>query len=355
MSYARKQLPKYCLHKGTGRAFVRIEGKTYYLGKHGTAASRREYDRVIAEFIANGRQGFLDPDEILVEQLIIRFLDMAEVERNYSAGRMAKIVRILRHVDSLYGKEPVTSFTPVALKTIRRQYLDRNICRDTINSYMQIIKAVFDWGCEEEVVPATVAGALRTVKALQIGRTSAPEYRIVGPVADEIVELTLPHIKPLHAQDMVRVQRFISGRPQDVFNMRLADVDRSGEVWKYTPYTHKTKHRGKVRLLAIGPKAQQILQPYFDQCDNAEQFVFPRPKAKNINHWYGAKIANACKKADIPRWSPNQLRHAGGTEVRDKFGVEYAQAVLGHANIKTTEIYAKVMFEKAAKVAKEIG
>jgi site-specific recombinase XerD len=49
------------------------------------------------------------------------------------------------------------------------------------------------------------------------------------------------------------------------------------------------------------------------------------------------------------------LRHAGGTEVRDKFGVEYAQAVLGHANIKTTEIYAKVMFEKAAQVAKEIG
>ena len=137
--------------------------------------------------------------------------------------------------------------------------------------------------------------------------------------------------------------------------MRFCDIDRSGKIWKYAPYTHKTKHRNKIRLLAIGPKAQQILQPYFDQCIDAEQFVFPRPKAKGVNQWYGTAIADACKKAGIPRWSPNQLRHAAGTEIRDRFGLEYAQAALGHANAKTTEIYAKVLFKKAAKVAKKIG
>jgi hypothetical protein len=73
MTYARKQLPQYCHHKPTDRAYVRIDRKMIYLGKHGSATSRREYDRIIAEFIANGRQAFADPDEILVEQLIIRF------------------------------------------------------------------------------------------------------------------------------------------------------------------------------------------------------------------------------------------------------------------------------------------
>jgi integrase len=355
MTYTKKQLPKYCHHKTTDRAFVRIKGKTFYLGKYGTKASRREYDRVIAEFVANGRQAFLDPDEILVEQLIVRFMDCVDAERNYSAGRRQKMLKILQHLDSLYGKEPVTNFTPVALKAIRRQYLDRNICRDTINSYMQIIKMVFDWGCEEEIVPATIAGALRTVKALQRGRTSAPEYRVVGPVADDVVEQTLPHIRSSHAQNMVRVQRLISGRPQDVFNMRLCDIDRSGEVWKYTPYIHKTMNRGKIRLLAVGPRAQQILQPYFEQCVDAEQFVFPRPKTKNLNHWYGSAIADACKKAGIPRWAPNQLRHAAGTEIREKYGLEFAQVCLGHSNAKTTEIYAKASFDKAVQVAKEIG
>jgi hypothetical protein len=58
----RKQLPKYCKHKSSGRAFVRIGGKMYYLGKYGSEASRREYDRIIAAFVANGRRAFYDPD-----------------------------------------------------------------------------------------------------------------------------------------------------------------------------------------------------------------------------------------------------------------------------------------------------
>jgi len=67
------------------------------------------------------------------------------------------------------------------------------------------------------------------------------------------------------------------------------------------------------------------------------------------------RITLACKKAGAPHWLPNQLRHAGGTEVRNKFGLDAAQAVMGHANAKTTEHYARVSFEKAAKVAWEIG
>jgi hypothetical protein len=49
--------PKYCLNKIDGRAFVTLSGKRKYLGNHGTQASRDEYDRVVGEWIATGRQG----------------------------------------------------------------------------------------------------------------------------------------------------------------------------------------------------------------------------------------------------------------------------------------------------------
>ena len=75
MTYKRKQLPKYCLHKGSGQAYVRIAGDMHYLGKHGSDASRREYDRIMGEFIANGRQAFRHPDEITVAGLIVRYRD----------------------------------------------------------------------------------------------------------------------------------------------------------------------------------------------------------------------------------------------------------------------------------------
>jgi hypothetical protein len=52
VSHARKAKRAYCLDKSSGRAFVTLNGRRTYLGKHGTPASRDEYDRVIGEWIA---------------------------------------------------------------------------------------------------------------------------------------------------------------------------------------------------------------------------------------------------------------------------------------------------------------
>ena len=138
MPYYKKQLPKYCRHKTSNRAFVRIGGKMYYLGKYGSAASRREYDRIIAEFVANGRQPFYNPDELTVEALILRFLDHAEKNLDYCKGAKERIIAILRLLNDLYGKILVSQFTPSALKVVRQKFLDRKLSLDTINNYVGI-------------------------------------------------------------------------------------------------------------------------------------------------------------------------------------------------------------------------
>jgi integrase len=70
---------------------------------------------------------------------------------------------------------------------------------------------------------------------------------------------------------------------------------------------------------------------------------------------YRRAIRRACEKAGIPVWHPNQLRHARGTEVRKHYGLEAAQAVLGHAELGVTQVYAEVDRETALRVVKEIG
>ena len=306
MTCKRKQLPKYCLHKGSGQAYVRIAGDMHYLGKHGSDASRREYDRIMGEFIANGRQAFRHPDEISIADLIVRYLDHIEKNMDYSHGRRNNILRVTQKLNDLYGNMPVSQFGPAALKTLRQGWLDNNLKRGTINTYIGMIQQCFDWGREEEVIPADIAVAVCAVKPLKQGRTTAAEYNIVEPVADEVVEKTLPYIRP-PIRDMVMVQRRISGRPQDVFNMRACDIDTSTDVWVYTPFTHKTKKRGKARILYIGPKVQKVLRPYLEQCkDDLEQFLFRRRDGKQYNNnSYNDAIATACKKAGVPHWSPN--------------------------------------------------
>ncbi|WLD13130.1 site-specific integrase [Planctellipticum variicoloris] len=54
-------------------------------------------------------------------------------------------------------------------------------------------------------------------------------------------------------------------------------------------------------------------------------------------------------------WSPNQLRHSRATAIRERYGLEAAATVLGHADPRVTEIYAERDFAMAAKVMREIG
>ncbi len=51
-----KALSKYLKHRAFGQAIVTFEGRDFYLGPHGTQASKIEYDRLIGEWLANERR-----------------------------------------------------------------------------------------------------------------------------------------------------------------------------------------------------------------------------------------------------------------------------------------------------------
>lgn len=51
-----KSMPSYRLHRRSGQAVVNLSGKDIYLGPRGTKTSKLEHDRLIGEWLANGRQ-----------------------------------------------------------------------------------------------------------------------------------------------------------------------------------------------------------------------------------------------------------------------------------------------------------
>jgi hypothetical protein len=65
---------KYCRHRASGQAIATVNGLDVYPGPYGTAVSRREYDRVIAEWLANGRPTPFDAAQhISVVELIAAY------------------------------------------------------------------------------------------------------------------------------------------------------------------------------------------------------------------------------------------------------------------------------------------
>ena len=56
------------------------------------------------------------------------------------------------------------------------------------------------------------------------------------------------------------------------------------------------------------------------------------------------------------RWSPNRLRHNAATNLREEFGLDVAQTVLGHRiGSQVTELYAEANVRKAIEAIKKVG
>ena len=72
-------VPKYCLHKPSGRAYVRIRGKVVSIGKYGTAESKEKYGRLVAELAVQPTTA-LPPAQgsaITVVEMSAAYLDFA--------------------------------------------------------------------------------------------------------------------------------------------------------------------------------------------------------------------------------------------------------------------------------------
>ncbi len=85
MPKLKHKLPNYSLHKASGQAVVKIDGRSHYLGKYGSPQSHAAYRKVTAEWAANN--GPIPTPEkapaeiqadLRVSELLVAYLDLAE-------------------------------------------------------------------------------------------------------------------------------------------------------------------------------------------------------------------------------------------------------------------------------------
>lgn len=408
--------PKYWLHKPTGQAAVKIDGKRLYLGKYGSAASHQRYAEVVASWRESATRATAEvalpatdpiPTEVVVvtpsllrercqsgctltlNELILVFVQHA---RSYyrKHGKVTReadqIAEVLRLVREQHGELPADGFGPVLLKELREKMIARDWSRNHLNKQVSRIVRMFKWGVENELVAPDTHARLAAVPGLKKGRSEARETEGVECVDDAVVDQTLPHLTDVVAS-MIRFQRLTSARPGEVCAIRPGDIDRSGEVWAYTPGSHKTEHHNRGRLIMVGPKAQELLRPFLQR--QAGDYCFtpaesealryaairaarktplrPRDRAAEARRaqrgyapcydtgTYRHAVQRGCKRAGVTLWAPHQLRHTAATLIRKRYGIEAAQVVCGHESADVTQVYAERDLELARRVALELG
>jgi hypothetical protein len=55
VSRSRRHIPKHCHHKASNRGVVCLDGHDHYTGIWGTQEAQDAYERLIGEWLANGR------------------------------------------------------------------------------------------------------------------------------------------------------------------------------------------------------------------------------------------------------------------------------------------------------------
>lgn len=381
----RSAVPVYGHHKPTGQARVVLGGRHIYLGPYESPESREKYDRLIAEYLAAGRDTRLMPsiagdDRFCVAELVGAFLEHAEsyyVKDGEPTKTIANVRIACRRLEDLYGSAAVDDFGPGQLRAVRDTWIRDGNNERTVNYKTSWIKHVFRWGVEHELVYGEAWHRLKAVSSLRRGRSNARPSGVRGPVPRADVDRTLEHL-PQVAADMVRVQLLTCCRSGELCAMSWDQIDESEEIWFYTPRRHKTQHHGRPKLIAIGGRAQNVLERYRHR--GTEQPIFSPNASERIRNGmrrsrdgrmrigradarvgesyspdsYRRAVTRAARLAGVRHWHPHQLRHLGATELCREVGIEIAAAALGNT-LEAAQIYADATREQAMAAARLRG
>ncbi len=383
--------PSYLLHKPSGQARVRINGRDIYLGLYNSSESWRKYHQLLAEYPTPQSRIIVaeSGSSSCIAELVAHFVEHAHTYYRHNPDEKYRIKAAITPLVELYGSTRVDEFTPKRLKAVRQHLIDngnarsgRPLSRSYVNELTRVIKSVFRWGVSEELVPVTVHQALGTVVGLRKGRTKNVREPVpIKPVPPEHIEAVLSCVSP-EIGAMICLQDLGGMRPDEVTIMRPCDIDTTGDIWVYRisgrfngegdqERGSKTDWREGVdsKEILLGPKAQDVLEPWLGKRSGSEYLFSPRevcerlgrinrsrpPRDRYDDETYCQAVQRACVRAGVPVWTPGRLRHNAGTRIRMKFGVEAARLVLGHQNVSTTEIYAERDIRRYREVIKICG
>ncbi len=417
MPVKHQSAPKLRHHKATGQAAVVLDGKWIYLGKFGSAAAQEHYDRVIAEWLARGRQLVPGTAELAIAELILaywRFANTYYRKNGRPTDEINGIKAAMRPLKRLYASLPAGQFTPLKLKAVRGAMIDAGHSRKYINDNINRIKRMVRWGVENELIAPAVLHGLQAIGGLRRGRSEARDTNPVRPIDDASVNAVRPHVSK-QVWAMIELQRLTGMRSGEVVIMRACDIEMDGAIWIYRPASHKTEHHGHSRVVEPGPKAQAVIRPFlqpelsgylFSAIDadverraelhrhrktpkscgnrpgtNRKRSPRRQPQQRYTTASYRRGIQRGIEKAfphpELSRirqrdltpqqrdelkkwrrehhWHPHQLRHSFATRVRKEYGLESAKVLLGQTTIAAAEIYAEADRERAAAIAAKIG
>ena len=298
----------------------------------------------------------LDPEPI--EQ----FLAALEAKKGFSGNTLAAYRNDLSQFAEYLGEErgqlrPPLQW-PTSWRSVTRDHIlqfilhlrERQYATTTIARKQAAIKSFFKYLTNKGMVSSNPA---QDLAAPHVDR-ALPHTIDAGEVGRLLREMYVAPDTPETLRDRAMMQLlYATGlRVGETVGLDVSDVDLEGGAVV-------TRGRGKVRHIPIAsPDSLQALRDYLERgrgllarargathpgADDARALFLNHRGQRLTRQGFWLILKRYAKLAGLEEISPHTLRHSfaaqklrGGTDMRD------LQHILGHANISTTQVYARI-------------
>jgi site-specific recombinase XerD len=227
------------------------------------------------------------------------------------------------------------------IKSYLMNLSEKNIEKISIVRKLSSLRGLFRFAYRENIIKQNPTSQLRNPKTSKKlpDITSAENILKTFQLADEAED------NPLLIRVIFELLYGCSLRVSELCNLKVGDVNLENGVLRVLGKGTKT------RIVPIGEKSKNNLADYlnsFPVKSYSEPFL--RNKAgKKLYEKYIYRIVNKylSKVTDIKKKSPHILRHSSATHMLDSGAdLTAVKEILGHENLRTTQIYTHVSIER---------
>ena len=253
-----------------------------------------------------------------------------------SNGTLENYARILKQFFVWVNKQPdmvTANDIRMFLYNYQRQ---RNTSNVTLEKYREMICWFFTWAHREEYIPRDPSRAVKSIK-VEIKERQA------------LTQLELEHLRLAcetpREKAMLEFMYSTGCRVSEMCNVKIADINFKENTVHL--YGKGRKHRTSF----INARCEVALNEYIKHRKGESDYLFVSDRAphEKLTKASVEKVVRKCaERSGLKKHiTPHVLRHTTATQaVNNGMAIEDVSKLLGHANVATTMIYAKVSHSK---------
>ncbi len=279
------------------------------------------------------------------------YLRHLEVERRMAANTLAAYQRDLRRLEAFAaaGDRAVTSLSRGDLEAFVRDAMTAGLAPASTARLVAAVRGFYRFLCVAGTIRENPAADLQAPRAV----SALPHFLSIGEVDALLEAPDVADRRGLRDRALIEVLYATGLRVSELVGLRVTDVHVD------QGYVQSVGKGGKERLVPLGDEAAGWVRRYLAESRPALTRGRPQPwlflnarggRLSRIGFWKLLKAYG--RRAGIRgRLSPHVLRHSFATHLLERGAdLRAIQAMLGHADLSTTQIYTHVLEARLRQV-----